>query len=42
MDAFAPARALYSRFGFIMCGLFGDYIFEPNSVAMTFELTNAR
>jgi putative acetyltransferase len=24
-DAFAPARALYARFGFTACGRFGDY-----------------
>jgi putative acetyltransferase len=41
MDAFAPARALYSRFGFVMCGPFGDYVLDPNSVFMTFELTTA-
>ena len=40
MDAFAPARALYSRFGFISCGPFGDYILDPNSVFMTLDLAN--
>jgi putative acetyltransferase len=40
MDAFAPARALYSRFGFISSGPFGDYILDPNSVFMTLDLTN--
>ena len=39
MDAFAPARALYSRFGFISSGPFGDYILDPNSVFMTLGLT---
>jgi putative acetyltransferase len=42
MTEFAPARALYSRFGFVTCGPFGDYILDPNSVFMTFELTGAR
>jgi putative acetyltransferase len=42
MAAFAPARALYSRFGFVTCGPFGDYILDPNSVFMTFELTDTR
>ena len=40
MDAFAPARALYSRFGFIDAGPFGDYILDPNSVFMTLDLKN--
>jgi putative acetyltransferase len=33
--AFAPARALYTRFGFIPCGPFGTYQDDPNSVFMT-------
>jgi putative acetyltransferase len=37
-DAFAPARNLYARFGFQVCGPFGDYIEDPNSVFMTREL----
>ena len=37
-DAFAPARNLYTRFGFEVCGPFGDYIEDPNSVFMTREL----
>lgn len=36
--AFAPARGLYARFGFMLCGPFGDYIEDPNSVFMTREL----
>jgi putative acetyltransferase len=40
MDGFAPARALYSRFGFIDAGPFADYILDPNSVFMTLDLTN--
>jgi putative acetyltransferase len=38
MDAFAPARALYARCGFVGCGPFGDYRPDPNSVFMTLEL----
>jgi len=38
MAAFAPARGLYSRFGFEPCGLFADYAEDPNSVFMTREL----
>lgn len=39
MTAFAPARALYARFGFIGTGPFGDYVPDPNSVFMTLDLT---
>ncbi|MAO23028.1 MAG: GNAT family N-acetyltransferase [Phycisphaerae bacterium] len=35
---FAPARALYERFGFIPCAPFADYSPDPNSVFMTREL----
>ena len=38
MAAFAPARRLYSRFGFTECGPFGDYVEDPNSVFMMKEL----
>lgn len=38
MDAFAPARILYARFGFVICAPFADYRFDPNSVFMTLEL----
>jgi putative acetyltransferase len=38
MAAFAPARALYARFGFVVCAPFGDYRLDPNSVFMTFGL----
>jgi putative acetyltransferase len=38
MQAFAPARALYARFGFSYCGPFGDYVLDPNSVFMTLDL----
>lgn len=32
MDAFAPARALYARYGFEPCGPFAGYRVDPNSV----------
>lgn len=35
MDAFAPARRLYTRFGFQPCGPFADYVEDPYSVFMT-------
>jgi putative acetyltransferase len=35
MAAFAPARALYARFGFAECGPFADYVLDPYSVFMT-------
>ncbi len=38
MDAFAPARKLYTSFGFDYCEPFSDYIEDPNSVFMTKEL----
>lgn len=38
MEAYEPARKLYSRFGFEVCGPFGDYVLDPNSVFMTREL----
>ena len=38
MQAFAPARALYARFGFEPCGPFADYTEDPYSVFMTREL----
>ncbi|MFV2119650.1 GNAT family N-acetyltransferase [Streptomyces sp. Act-28] len=34
-DFFAPARALYAKFGFTYCPPFGDYAEDPNSVFMT-------
>lgn len=33
--AFAPARALYARAGFVECGPFEGYRLDPNSVFMT-------
>lgn len=38
MEGFAPARALYSRFGFRLCPPFAPYREDPNSVCMTLEL----
>src|SRR5438094_9401934 len=38
MNAFKPARSLYARFGFKMCGPFADYVEDLNSVFMTKEL----
>ncbi len=38
MPAFAPARALYLRYGFTACGPFADYTDDPNSVFMTKRL----
>ena len=39
MDGFAPARALYARFGFRVCPPFPPYREDPNSVCMTLELS---
>lgn len=36
--AFAPARALYARFGFQPCGPFDAYTDDPNSFFMTRKL----
>jgi putative acetyltransferase len=38
MDAFAAARALYVRFGFVECAPFGEYRLDPNSVFMTLDI----
>ena len=40
MEAFAPARALYARYGFEECGPFADYVEDPYSVFMTIDLTH--
>jgi putative acetyltransferase len=37
-SAFAPARGLYSRFGFVECAPFAGYLPDPNSVFMTLDL----
>lgn len=39
MAFFAPARALYGRFGFVPCGPFGSYRADPNSTFLTRDLT---
>lgn len=38
MDAFAPARALYARAGFMPCAPFGEYAPSRHSVCMTLPL----
>ena len=38
MAEFAPARALYERHGFELCGPFDGYSDDPNSVFMTKRL----
>ena len=38
MEAFAPARRLYGRFGFEECPPFADYRPDPYSVYMTLRL----
>ncbi len=38
MEAFAPARAMYTRFGFVECEPFGAYRADPNSVFMMLKL----
>lgn len=35
VEAFAPARAMYARFGFTECGPFADYGEDPYSTFMT-------
>lgn len=41
MPFFEPARRLYRRSGFELCGPFGSYKPDPNSVFMTLSLTPA-
>lgn len=38
MEAFAPARSLYSSAGFTPCEPFGDYHRSPNTVYMTMRV----
>ena len=38
MDAFKPARALYTKYGFELCSPFANYSEDPNSVFMTLKL----
>ncbi len=35
MEVFEPARELYRRFGFELCGPFAEYVEDPYSVFMT-------
>jgi putative acetyltransferase len=42
MAAFAPARALYARAGFVVCEPFAAYGPSPNSVCMTLDLEHPR
>ena len=37
-DYFAPARALYAKYGFEECAAFGDYKLDSNSTFMTREI----
>ncbi len=37
-EYFRPARALYSKHGFVECEPFADYVLDPNSVFMTLDL----
>lgn len=37
-DAFAPARKLYSHFGFVECEPFADYSMDPYSVFMQYQV----
>ncbi|MES2978509.1 MAG: GNAT family N-acetyltransferase [Pseudomonadota bacterium] len=37
MDYFIPARALYSKFGFVSCEPFASYVEDPNSVFMKLD-----
>ena len=37
-EAFAPARSLYARHGFVECGPFGDYQLSDYSAFMTREV----
>jgi putative acetyltransferase len=38
MDAFAPARSLYTKVGFRPCEPFGEYTSNPYSTCMTIDL----
>lgn len=42
MEAFAPARALYERFGFEPCAPFAKYVEDPVSVFMTRRLMTSK
>ncbi len=36
--AFAPARTLYAKHGFVACGPFADYVEDPYSVFMSLDV----
>ncbi|MFB2781310.1 GNAT family N-acetyltransferase [Shewanella mangrovisoli] len=38
MAFFQPARNLYAKFGFELCGPFANYVLDPNSLFMTKKL----
>jgi putative acetyltransferase len=38
MEAFAPARAFYTRLGFTPCAPFGDYVGSASSACMTIAI----
>jgi len=38
MDAFAPARSLYTKVGFEPCAPFAEYTVNPYSACMTIHL----
>jgi len=40
-DSFGVAIQLYEQHGFEMCGPFGDYVEDPNSLFMTVRLTQS-
>lgn len=39
-EYFRPAHALYSKYGFVECEPFADYVLDPNSVFMTLDLNS--
>jgi len=41
MDAFAPARSLYTKVGFAPCEPFGEYTANPYSICMTMTIDPA-
>ena len=41
MDAFAPARSLYTKAGFEPCAPFGEYTVNPHSACMAIDLAEA-
>lgn len=38
MDAFAPARSLYTSAGFVQCEPYGEYTANPHSICMALSL----